>query len=307
MIDPESIAKLKLRIPGCEFVDRIAELDAVAASLPFEVFREPVAITELDDSGNNRLVNLNAEYLTSWSHHITYSMRVRLRALEPGIVAELAAGRALAAQVLLRSHLEAAAMASLCVETLRDCDYDVLSKLVPQTLFGTALFTKAKRDERVAEMLTYSEQRTITISRAVEALHRFMYPGGGPDDTSFAYSLLCEASHPNHRGTQLFVQTKEVDSSGEYGWWVTYSGAESVPKLVTEKLVETLIFSMSAGYAATELLRNMQLSDSGGRPEAHGVPAGIGTKIWSDILQKSVPSKPRSSRPRKPRKRKSRN
>jgi hypothetical protein len=159
-----------------EFVECIAKLDVIAAALPFEVFREPVAQTEPNDTGNNRIVNLDAEYLTGWSRHIAYSMRVRLRALEPGIVEELAARRALAAQVLLRSHLEAAAMAALCLETLMGADRDKLSRLVPQTLFGTALFNKAKRDERVAEMLTYSEQPTIIISQAMAALHRFGAP-----------------------------------------------------------------------------------------------------------------------------------
>jgi len=209
VIDPLTIDKLRALLPGCEFVDRIAELDSVAANLPFEIFREAVAITEIDKSGNNQLVNLNAEYLTSWSHHMAYSMRVRLRALEPGIVDELAAGRALAPQVLLRSHLGAAAMAALCVETLRDGDRNALSKLVPQTLFGTALITKAKRDERFADMLTISEQRTITISQAMSALHRFMYPDGGSDDVSVVYSLLCEAPHPNHRGTKLLFERRK--------------------------------------------------------------------------------------------------
>src|SRR5262249_55883817 len=148
----------RARIPDCEFVEWIAKLDVVAAALPFEVFREPVALLEWNDTGNNRIENLDAEYLTGWSRHMAYSMRVRLRAFEPGIVEELGAGRALAAQVLLRSHLEAAAMAALCLETLMDSDRDKLSRLVPQTLFGTALFNKAKRDERVAKMLTYSEQ-----------------------------------------------------------------------------------------------------------------------------------------------------
>jgi hypothetical protein len=293
MIDPLAIDMLRALVPASGFVDRIVELDSVAASLPFDVFREPVAVIDIDDSGNNHLMNLNAEYLTGWSHHMAYSMRVRMRSLEPVIVDELAGGRALAPQVLLRSHLEAAAMAALCVETLKNGNHEALSKLVPQTLFGTALFAKAKRDERIAEMLTYSEQRTITISQAMSALHRFMYPDGRADHVSSVYSLLSEASHPNHRGTKLFVRAEEVDSSGEYGWQITYSGTESVPTELTEKFVETLVFSMSAGYAATELLRNMQLTDTDDGPEVHGVPEEIGNRIWFDILQKSVPKDPK--------------
>jgi hypothetical protein len=135
------------------------------------------------------------------------------------------------------------------------------------------------------------------------ALHRFDRPNGGEDNTSFAYSLLCEASHPNHRGTQLFVHTEEVDSSGEYGWRVTYSATESVPPLLTEKLVETLIFSMSNGYGATELLRNMHLRDSDTGVIALGVSPDVGERIFFDILRKSVPSKKRSARQAKGRNR----
>jgi hypothetical protein len=282
-------------------------LDAVAGGLPFEVFREPVAITELNDSGNNRLVNLDAQYLKGWTRHMAYSMRVRLRALEPGIVFELSNGRALAAQVLLRSHLEAAAMAALCLQTLMKREFEALSKLVPQTLFGTALFNKAKRDERVADMLTYSEQRTITISQAMVALHQFAYPDGKADNTSIAYSLLCEASHPNHRGTKTFVHIEDVDASGEYGWYVTYSETETVPAKLTQKLVEGLLFSMSTGYGATELLRNMKISNSENGVVVHGVEPKIGERIWFDILNRMkmaapAPRKARGSR-RKPRKR----
>ena len=253
MIDSDVISRLRRRIPDCEFVDRIRQLDVIAGALPYEVFREPVAITELSNSGNNRLVNLDARYLIGWSRHMAYSMRVRLRALEPSIVCELADGRALAPQVLLRSHLEAAAMSALCVETLINRDIEALSTLVPQTLFGTALFNKAKHDKRVAEMLTYSEQRTITISHAMDALNRFTRRNSGPNDASIAYGLLCEASHPNHRGTKLFVQTESVDPAVEYGWNVTYSDLEAVPNKLTEKLVEVLIFSMSAGYEICRL------------------------------------------------------
>jgi hypothetical protein len=172
---------------------------------------------------------------------------------------------------------------------------------VPQTLFGTALFGKSKRDERVARMLTYAEQRTITISLALSALHKFMRPGGGPDDAGLVYSLLCEASHPNHRGTGMFVKTTKIDPASEFGWWIEYSSDESVPTELTNKLVETLILSMSAGYAATELLCNMQISNSDSGPKFDGVPEESGRTIWFDILQQAVMKKPRAARKRKSR------
>jgi hypothetical protein len=269
-------------------VDRIVEIDAAAAQLPFEEFREPVAVTLLGDNGIHQVQNLDAAYLTGWSRHIAYSMRVRLRALEPGIVEELGAGRILAAQVLLRSHLEASAMAALCLVTLRLRDDEELSRLIPQTLFGTALFNKAKRDERVADMLSYSSARTITITKAMEALHEFAYPDGGPDNTSIAYALLCEAAHPNHGGTKQFVQAHEVDDTGEYGWYVTYSDVESVPPVVVDRLAELLLLSMSCGYGATEVLRNMRFAD-GDDAVSSGVPEGIGRSIWDNFLEKAKP------------------
>lgn len=286
MIDPTSIDRLRNRIPNCDFVNAIEELDSLASKLPFDTFHEPVAITEISDSGNNRIINLDARYLTSWCHHMAYSMRVRMRSIEPSIIRDLANGQALAAQILLRSHLEASAMAALCLENLMNADLDALSRLVPQTLFGTALFNKAKKDERIAEMLTYSEQRTITISKAIAALHRFAYSDNAVDNTSFGYGLLCEASHPNHRGTKSFAHVENVDPDGEYGWMITYSTEELAPEVFIERLVELLLFSMSTGYSTTELLRNMRLSDGDDGLNVHGVPEEVGEKIYFDILNR---------------------
>lgn len=66
--------------------------------------------------------------------------------------------------------------------------------------------------------------------------------------------------------------------------------AASVPLELTERLVELLLFSMSSGYGATELLRNMQLSDSEDGVIVRGVPDEAGRRIWLDILQRAVPN-----------------
>lgn len=202
MLDRTSTAALRQRVSETWIVDRIAEVDEAAGKLLFEEFLEPVAVILSSDKGNHQVVNLDAAYLTAWSRHMAYTMRVRMRALEPGIVEELATGRILAAQVLLRSHLEAAAMAALCAVTLRTKDAEALSRLVAQTLFGTALLRETKRDDRLAEMLSYSSSRTVTIRQALDALHTFAYPDGGPDNTSIGYALLCEAALdlPRSRG-----------------------------------------------------------------------------------------------------------
>lgn len=297
MIEDNDVKELRRRVPDSWYVDQIEVINRLAAALPFERFREPVAIMELADSGHNQLINLNAEYLVGWTRHIAYSMRVRLRSLEPAIVHELAAGHALAPQVLMRTHLESSAMAALCLETLMESTPDKLSKLVPRTLLGTALFNKAKRDEQIAELLAYSEQRTIVISDAINALDRFAYPEGGSTKTSVVYALLCEASHPNHRGTHLFRTTEEVDPNVEYGWFIDYSGNEDVPPELTERLVETLLFSMSCGYAATELLRNIDVTDAPDGYKVHGVPDEVGTRIWSAFVQTTIRDAPGEKKP----------
>lgn len=288
MLDRTAIAELRDRVSESWIIDRIAEVDAAAGRLPYEVFREPVSLMEVGDNGHHQVLNLDSHYLTSWSRHIAYSMRVRLRTLEPGIVAELASGRGLAAQVLLRSHLEAAAMAALCLETLQAQDQNALSRLIPQTLFGTALLSKAKRDERIAEMLSYSSARTITISQAIAALHRFGYPNGGLDNTSIGYALLCEAAHPNHGGTRQFVHAEDVDESGEYGWYINYSDSESIPNVLTGKLSELLLFSMSCGYAATELLRCMLFMDTN-QGVVNSVSEEALRNIWNNFCEKAKP------------------
>ncbi len=78
------------RVSESWIIDRIAEVDAAVGRLPYEVFREPVSLMEVGDNGHHQVLNLDSHYLTSWSRHIAYSMRVRLRTLEPGIVEELA-------------------------------------------------------------------------------------------------------------------------------------------------------------------------------------------------------------------------
>ena len=287
-MDPSVADSIRTKIESKWLVDRICAIDESAAGLPYRPFREPVAVAELGEGGNNRILNLDAAYLTSWSRHISYSMRVRLRSMEPLVLAELAAGRALAAQVLLRAHLEASAMASLCLVSLRTRANVDLPLLVSQTLFGTALLKQAKHDERVAEWLSYSAARTTTVAQALSAMHEYNFPGGGPNDISVGYSLLCEASHPNHGGTKHFVASKQLDDAGEDGWAIEYSDSESVPAAILDKLVELLLLSMSGGYGASETLRCVEFVDS---DEGFGsfVPEDEGRGIWECFLSKLGP------------------
>lgn len=292
MTHQSAIDRLRAAVPSSvNLIDSIARLETVARGLPLTPFREPVAIVELSDKGTNELVNLDPAYLSAWCNHIAYSMRVRMRTLEPGIMDDLANGKYLSAQVLLRSHLEAAAVASLCLENVRttaaDGDLIRLSALIPRTLFGTALYNKAKRNDLAGSMLTYSEQRTILISDAIRALDKFAYgPAADQEILGVAYSLLCEAAHPNHRGTKGYVTVEQLDPNAEYGWEVHYSETEAVSRVLTERLLELLLVSMRHGYAASEMLRHMRFSENDGSLVFEMVDVTHARTVWTDLLQR---------------------
>lgn len=294
MTPQPALNRLRAAVPSSvNLIDSITRLDTAARALPLTPFREPVAIIELSDKGNNELINLDVAYLSAWCNHIAYSMRVRMRTLEPGIIGDLANGKYLSSQVLLRSHLEAAAVASLCLEAVRataaDGNLIRLGALIPRTLFGTALYSKAKRNDLANSMLTYSEQRTILISDAIRALEKFAYgPTAEEGILGVAYSLLCEAAHPNHRGTKGYVTVEHLDPNAEFGWKVLYSETEAVSSILTERLLELLLVSMRHGYAASEMLRRMRFSEDDGSITFHMVDVTHAQAVWTDLLQRDT-------------------
>lgn len=292
MTHQSALDRLRASVPtSVNLIDLIARLERAVRGLPLTPFREPVAFVEIGDKGTNELVNLDAAYLSAWCNHIAYSMRVRMRTLEPGILGDLADGKYLSAQILLRAHLEASAVAALCLEHVRmtaeDGDLIRLKKLIPRTLFGTALYNKAKHNDLVERMLTFSEQRTILISDAIKALDDFAY-GSATDQEilGVAYGLLCEAAHPNHRGTKGYVTVEQLDPNAEYGWEVRYSETEADSIVLAERLVELLLVSMRHGYAASEMLRRMRFSDNSGTLVFQMIDMEHARVIWTDLLQR---------------------
>jgi hypothetical protein len=214
---------------------------------------------------------------------MAYTTRIRLRSFEPIILRERAAGTTLGASTTLRAHMEAAAMASLCVLTLNNAraseGMEKLAVLIPQTLFGTALFNKAKKNERVLEMLAMAEQQTITICTAIRALDDFTYGEAANGSTEVLYALLCESAHPNHRGTKTFMDSEEVAPDG---WAVTYSPKETVSLPIAAGIIDGLRLSMRGGYAASEMLRVAEFQDD---PLPYkGIPHEDGERIWSTFL-----------------------
>jgi len=278
------IEQVRRRFPDTnQRMRQLERFSRAAEQLPWEPFYEPVSVIEHDQKGRGKHLNVDAPMLGAWAKHMAYSMRIRMRSFEPIVLRELAVGTTLGASTALRAHLEAAAMASLCLLRLNEARTDEglekLASLIPKTLFGTALSNKAKKDERVLEMLSFAEQQTITICTAIRALDEFAYGDAANGSTEILYALLCESGHPNHRGTLTFVTSKDVEPEG---WRISYAPAEDAGLSVVIGVVDGLRLSMRGGYAASEMLRVAEFLD-GPRPY-RGTPMDEGQRIWSTFL-----------------------
>lgn len=279
-----ALERIRSKYPSCtELLDVIQSIHAETASLPLEEFLEPVNIV-IEGPGQRRTSIITPELLVAWTRHIAYSTRVRMRALEPAILNELAADRILSSMVLIRSHMEAAARCAFCEEALVECshsnDFSPIGELYLKTLFGTSMKHEAKKSEQVRELLTFSEDAPIKITEAIDAMDKFA--GGVATNTRrLAYALLCEYSHPNQRGAKTFQEAIEHEN----GWIIRYSEKERVDESTVAMALKWLLDNMRIGYGTAELLRlsRFEQTDNGIiliKPYQHE-----GAWIWERIMQ----------------------
>lgn len=271
-------------------IESIARLRRSIECLPLAPFYEPVAVTECKNN-ERRLVNLDKDYLRAWCRHMAYGPRVRMFALELQIAATLINQQLLPAAVLLRSHLETAALAAYAINELADAaklgNSSKLSTLIPKTLLGTALIRPAKKDEALHELLTYGEQETITISSALNSLDQFIWQDEANGGTARIYGLLCELAHPNHRGIRGFVASSDVAPGG---WEIRYASKEEFSDASVQMVLETLLLSMRSGYAASEMLRIYDFEENSGQLQYVPPPEAEMLRIWVEILQRDLSS-----------------
>jgi hypothetical protein len=280
-----ALERIQSKYSSCaELLDLIQSIHEEIASLPLDEFFEPVNVV-IERPGQQKTSIITPELLVAWTRHIAYATRVRMRALEPAIFSELAGNRILGSMVLIRSHMEAAARCAFCEETLMECrhsnDFSPIGELYLKTLFGTSMKHEAKKNEQVKELLTFSEDVPIKITEAIEAMDKFA-GGTATNRRRLAYSLLCEYSHPNQRGTKSF---QEVVSENENGWIIKYSEEERVSESTIVMALEWLLDNMRIGYGTAELLRlsRFEQTDNGIiliKPCVHE-----GARIWERIMQ----------------------
>jgi hypothetical protein len=192
---------------------------------------------------------------------MAYSVRVRLRSIESAAVHDMGQGSLLPAAILLRTHLESAALGVYCLDTVSDAarsgSTEELTQIIHKTIFGTALEKHVSRKEWVAELISGAETNTIRICRAIDALDRYIYQEKASGKVGVVYSVLCEFAHPNHRGVKAFKTSESTPG----GWTIRYALDEPFDPDLAIRLLNCLAVSMQAGYSASEMLRAWDFKD----------------------------------------------
>lgn len=290
MINNRDVKLIARRWPQLsDRLEAIWHLASAATDLPMPPFFEPISVVQ-QHGKDQGLAFVGADDVRAWTRHIAFRTRVRIHSIEGAIVRDLTRGETLPAAILLRSHIEAAALAAHCINILSDCarrnDLDSLTNLIYKTTFGTALGKYVGRDEEtaVSELLSWVETRTIQITKAIGSLDAYIRPDGPPGELEVLYAILCEFSHPNQRGTMDFFVNKPIEGRG---WIIQYMLDATRKGPAVEMVVATLLMSMRVGYSASELLRAWDFED--GRPGIRWIwpTEDTGQRIWDTFLRAS--------------------
>ena len=278
------------RVPALRATaEGIGSLRATADALPIDPFWEPVTLVvdERQERGGHkkRLLAVGAADVRAWCRHMAYSARVRLRSIESGVVHDISQGRLLPAAILLRSHLEAAALGVYCLDTVSDAaragSMEELTEVMHKTLFGTAVEKHVAHKEWVAELVSRAETNTIRICRAIDALDRYVYQENASGEIGVVYSALCEFAHPNHRGVKAFATS---ESTAE-GWTIRYGLDEPFDTDLAIRLVNCLAVSMQAGYSVSEMLRAWDFEDGPDGIQWIWPPQETVRRVWTTFIR----------------------
>ncbi len=281
------IERIQKRYPSCsELLDLFDNIYQEVSTLPIQEFFEPVSVIDASKK-KHELIAISPEHLNAWTQHIAYSTRARMRQLERAMLAEAAQDRMLSAMVLIRSHMEAAGLAALCINTFTEFvkseDIHALRELMLKTMFGTSLKRAAKKDETLDEILRMSEQETITISRAIDAMDEF---GQSGRRCKRMYALLCECAHPNPRSAKGFMEA--IMRRDEAGWTIKYHEREDFGDKYVNMAFHCLCHSMRVGYAASELLRLSRSVSTDEGASFSGASDEDFKRIWTKIMQMPI-------------------
>jgi hypothetical protein len=277
--------ELGRRSPGTgELIERITALRSSAAR-EREPFFEHRSLLVLDD-GKPRLAGVVAADFNAWRHHMADGSSVRMRALEVGTAAELAAGRMISAMATARAHMEVAGLAAYCCRALYNCgrsgDFAPVEKLIVQTYFGSNMRIQVKGTPALEPHLRPEEVRPFRIGDLIKAMDEFRASGEEPGTLcQLTYGLLSEYAHPVMRATS--ASFTDVLSENEDGWEIRYHEENRLDEGEARMALEILLDNMRIGHASAALLHRADVVGGGGPlrlrtpspPEVHDIYANL--------------------------------
>jgi hypothetical protein len=125
---------------------------------------------------------------------------------------------------------------------------------------------------------------TIRICHAIEALDRYVFQDKATGEIGVIYSILCEFSHPNHRGVMAFKKSEPTSA----GWTIQYDLEEPFDAQMACRLLESLLVSMRAGYSASEMLRAWDFGVDGDGIEWIYPSLDTAERVWTTLVQRKV-------------------
>lgn len=282
-----SLNELVAQFPSVgEVVTDIQRLRTRTARAERTPFSEPPSLVALHGS-EPTLEAVGPDDINAWRRHMSDGASVRLRALEVGAAAELAAGRMLSAMATIRAHMEIAGLATSSCEALFDSgrtgDFESLSRTIMTSYFGTSMRIQQKGTPAIKDYLRQEEVRPFRPGELIKSMDRFRSDGESGTLSQLTYGLLCEYAHPTMRGTSAaFVKSSELPGGG---WTIQYHDEGRLDEGEAQMALEILLDNMRIGHAAAALLATASVSEAGDRVLFAGPSPAEAHDIYVNLLQ----------------------
>lgn len=239
------------------------------------------------EGGKPRLAAVGVADLNAWRRHMSDGTTVRMRALEDGATAELAAERLTSAMAVARAHMEVAGLAAYCCRATYDAgrngDFVPLEKLILQTYFGSSMRIQAKGTPELGDYLRPEEVRPLRVGELIKSMDAFRSAGDAPSTLrQMTYGLLSEFAHPAMRGTATFAEvvSEEID-----GWYIQYHEKERLDEASARMALEILLENMRIGHATSALLNLAEVIDVGGAYRLQAPSQSEAQNVYLNLLQ----------------------
>ncbi len=269
-----------------DLVEHIKALRRQAARAR-DPFFEHRSLVDFKD-GKPRLAGVVAADFNAWRRHMADGSTVRMRELEVGTAAELAAGRMISAMAAARAHMEVAGLAAYCCRALyhsgRSGDFGPIEKLILQTYFGSNMRIQVKGTPALEEYLRREEVRPFRIGDLIKSMDDFRAAGEEPETRcQLTYGLLSEYAHPAMRATS--ASFTEVLAEDADGWQIRYHEENRLDEAEARMALEILLDNMRVGHASAALLHRAEVFGGGGPLRLRTPPPGEVHDIYANLLQ----------------------